>query len=117
MVVIEDVREWAKYVIRADGKGDEPHFVSILITDPEVAIPYDGNTAYRIIVSSIRAILADSVDKPPAIEFPDSGKRYRIRPLSIAWPNYILEMKAGRAFRIIRSAERASCFLYIYMYM
>ena len=40
-VDIEGVREGAKYIIHADGEGDAPHCVSILIPHPEVANIYD----------------------------------------------------------------------------
>ena len=72
MAGIADIREEAKYFIHADGKGDVTHCVSILIADPEVATLYDGNNAYQISVSPIRAILSDSHDKPLALGFPDS---------------------------------------------
>ena len=60
MVDIEGIREGAKCIIHADGEGDEPHCLAILIPGPEVAHLYDGNNARRIIVSSLRDILPDS---------------------------------------------------------
>ena len=45
-VFIEEGAGWAKYVIQADVKGTDPHCVSILITEPEVANICDRNNAY-----------------------------------------------------------------------
>ena len=92
MVDIVDIREGAKYAIRDDGKGDEPHFVSILTHDPEVADISDGNTAYQISVISIRAILPDSPDDPLAREFPDYEEGTESGRYASRGPNYILDM-------------------------
>ena len=94
-VDIEEVCEWAKYIARADGKGDEPHCVAILILDPEVANIYDGNTARQLSVASLCAILPDSVDKPLVLEFPDIGECTDSSRYASCEPNYILDMIAG----------------------
>ena len=53
LVDIGRILDVAQYIIRADGKGDEPHCLSILIHGPEVAHLYDGDTVYQIGVSCI----------------------------------------------------------------
>ena len=95
VVDTEEIREGAKYIAHADGKGDEPHCVAILILDPEVANIYDGNTMRQLSVASLRAILSDSVDKPLVIEFPDCDECTESSRYASCEPNYILDMKAG----------------------
>ena len=95
VVDIEEIREGAKYIAHADGKGDEPHCVAILILDPEVANIYDGNTTRQLSVASIRAILPGSVDKPLVLEFTDSEECTNSSRYASCEPNYILDMKAG----------------------
>ena len=110
IVDIEDVREGAKYVIRADGKGGVPHCVSILAPEPEVANIYDVNTVWEISAISIRGIPPDSVDKPILLEFPDSEEYTESGQYASCESNYILDTKHGPELRIIRIAERASVF-------
>ena len=98
MVDIEDVRDGAKYAIHAEGKGEEQNCVSILKHGPVVANIYDGNTVCQISVISIRAILPASVDKPLAIEFPDSEEGKESGRYAACESNYILDMGDGFGF-------------------
>ena len=67
----------SKYLVHADGKEDEPHCVSMCISPSgDVAIS-DSNYTYAHTMSTVRDILADSVDNPVVFEYvQDTGSSF-----------------------------------------
>ena len=113
VVDIDEVCGEPNYITDADGKGDEPHCVAILIIDPEVAHNNGGNTGRQLSVSSIRGVLPDSIDKPLAPEYPDCDECTESSRYESCEPDYILDMNARYELRLISFAVQASVFFYI----
>ena len=72
-VEFSDLKEGCNYLIHADGKGDEPHCVSMCVASDSSAAISDGEMAYTHSMQSIREILEAAIDKPILFEYIPMG--------------------------------------------
>ena len=68
-VDICDIRPGSRYLVHADGMGDEPHCVSMCISPSEIAIVSDLDSPYLHSLSDIRDYLSSAIDKPIVFEY------------------------------------------------
>ena len=73
-VCIRDLVSGGRYLLHADGRGSDPHCLSMVVDKKGVATISSGTASYRHDIHAVKDILAAAVDKPIAIAFASSGK-------------------------------------------